>query len=63
MSIIKSVSARLYRDKRGATMVEYSVLIALITIGTIALISTVGGTITTNWSTLSTTMSGPAPRP
>jgi len=60
MSIIKSVSARLYRDNRGATMVEYSVLIALITIGTIALISTVGGTITTNWSTLSTTMSGPA---
>ncbi len=63
MSIIKSVSARLHRDDRGATMVEYSVLIALITIGTIALISTVGGTITTNWSTLSTTMSGPPAGP
>ncbi len=52
MSIIKSVSARLYRDNRGATMVEYSVLIALITIGTIALISTVGGKVLGNWTTL-----------
>ncbi len=63
MSAIKSIFARLHRDKRGATMVEYSVLIALITVGTIAMISTVGGTITTNWTTLSTTMSGPAPAP
>ena len=61
MSAIKSIFARLHRDKRGATMVEYSVLIALVTIGTIALIGTVGGKITTNWSTLSTNLTTPTP--
>ena len=63
MSAIKSIFARLHRDKRGATMVEYSVLIALVTIGTIALIGNVGTTITGNWSTLDTTMNPPAPAP
>ena len=61
MSIIKSVSARLYRDKRGATMVEYSVLIALITIATITLIGSVGTSITGNWTTLDTAMAPAVP--
>ena len=56
MSAIKSIFARLHRDKRGATMVEYSVLIALITIGTIVIIGTVAGKITTSWGTLSTAL-------
>jgi pilus assembly protein Flp/PilA len=60
MSAIKSIFARLRRDKRGATMVEYSVLIALVTIGTIGMISAVGGKITTNWTTLNTDMTPPA---
>ena len=61
MSAIKSIFARLHRDKRGATMVEYSVLIALVTIGTIAIIGTVGGKITTNWGTLNTNLTTPVP--
>ena len=63
MSAIKSIFARLRRDKRGATMVEYSVLIALVTIGTIGMISAVGGKITTNWSTLSDKMDPPPVAP
>ena len=56
MSAIKSIFARLHRDQRGATMVEYSVLIALITIGTIFMIGQVGDKITANWTTLNTDM-------
>ena len=52
MSAIKSIFARLRRDKRGATMVEYSVLIALVTIGTIVMIGNVGGKVLGNWTTL-----------
>jgi Flp pilus assembly pilin Flp len=52
MSAIKSIFARLHRDKRGATMVEYSVLIALVTIGTIVMIGNVGGKVLGNWTTL-----------
>jgi pilus assembly protein Flp/PilA len=58
MSAIKSIFARLHRDKRGATMVEYSVLIGLITVLTIALIGDVGGLVKSNWSTLYTAMGG-----
>ena len=61
MSAIKSIFARLRRDKRGATMVEYSVLIALVTIGTIATINLVGGKITSNWVTLNGKLTTTAP--
>ncbi len=61
MSAIKSIFARLHRDKRGATMVEYSVLIALVTIGTIATINLVGGKITSNWVTLNGKLTTTAP--
>ncbi len=61
MSAIKSIFARLRRDKRGATMVEYSVLIALVTIGTIATITLVSGKITSNWVTLNGKLTTTAP--
>ena len=52
MSAIKSIFARLRRDKRGATMVEYSILIAIITALTIGSISTIGGRVSKAWSDL-----------
>ncbi len=52
MSIIKSVSARLYRDNRGATMVEYSILIGLITAAAVVLIGAQSPKITAAWTTL-----------
>lgn len=42
----------LLRDERGATMVEYSILLAIITAATIATIVTVGGKVTTAWTTI-----------
>jgi len=41
MSAIKSVIARLYRDKRGASMVEYSILIGIITAATVGSVGTI----------------------
>jgi pilus assembly protein Flp/PilA len=53
MSAIKSIFARLYRDKRGASMVEYSILIGIITAGSIGFIATVGTSVEGAWKTLS----------
>ncbi len=39
MSAIKSIGARLHRDKRGVPMVEYSILIGLITAAAVRLIA------------------------
>lgn len=44
--------ARLFRDERGASMVEYSLLIGLITAATIGLIVAVGGKVTNAWTVL-----------
>jgi len=41
MSAIKSIVARLYRDKRGASMVEYSILIGIITAATVGSVGTI----------------------
>ena len=52
MSAIKSILARLYRDERGASMVEYSILIGIITAASIGFIATVGTSVSGAWSTL-----------
>ena len=44
--------ARLRKDESGATMVEYSVLIGIITAVTIAIIVGVGGFVNTAWNDL-----------
>jgi pilus assembly protein Flp/PilA len=50
MSSIKA----LLRDERGASMVEYSILIGIITAAAIATIVLVGGKVTAAWTTLNT---------
>jgi pilus assembly protein Flp/PilA len=52
MSKFNKLAARFARDERGASMVEYSILIGIITAATIALIIAVGGKVTGAWSTL-----------
>jgi len=44
--------SRLFRDERGASMVEYSILIGIITAATIATIVLVGGKVSAAWTTL-----------
>ena len=52
MSVIKSILARLYRDERGASMVEYSILIGLITAGAVITIGLVSTKVGSAWTTL-----------
>ena len=46
---------KLKKDEEGASLIEYTVLIGLITIAVIALISAVGQTIVSKWTTLNNT--------
>jgi pilus assembly protein Flp/PilA len=44
------------RDEEGASLVEYSVLIGLVTAAVIVTISSVGGRVTKAWTTLDGSM-------
>jgi pilus assembly protein Flp/PilA len=48
----KQQIAKLHKDESGATMIEYSVLIGLITVATIAAITIIGPWISLQWTTL-----------
>jgi pilus assembly protein Flp/PilA len=41
------------RDEKGAAMIEYAVLIGLITVAAVTLISGVGGWVSDSWQDLS----------
>jgi pilus assembly protein Flp/PilA len=43
---------RLKQDERGATLIEYSILIGLITVAVIVTVGTVGTWIATQWTDL-----------
>ena len=49
--------ARMREDEKGATMIEYSILIGIITAAAIASIVTIGGKVKTAWQTLVTAWS------
>jgi pilus assembly protein Flp/PilA len=56
MSKFNKLAARFARDERGASMVEYSILIGIITAATVGTIVLVGGKVTTAWNTLNAAM-------
>lgn len=56
MTKIKALAGRLLRDERGAALVEYSILIGLVTAAVIATIVLVGGKVSNAWTTLNTSM-------
>jgi pilus assembly protein Flp/PilA len=49
---IKDAAVKLWKDERGASLLEYSVLIGLITAGVVATILLVGTWVSTKWTTL-----------
>ncbi len=55
---MKRFALRLRKDESGAAMVEYSVLIGLITAATIAMVVAVGLWANTQWTTLNTALQG-----
>ena len=56
MSKLKAVAGRFLRDESGASLVEYSILIGLITVATVGLIILVGGKVTAAWTALNAAM-------
>ncbi|MEM7776472.1 MAG: Flp family type IVb pilin [Pseudomonadota bacterium] len=52
----KAEVARFGRDESGASLLEYTILLAVITVGVIATISAVGTWVGTQWTTLNTTL-------
>lgn len=56
MARLRGFFARLRKDESGATMVEYSVLIGIITAVTIAIIVGVGTFVNTAWNDLCTAL-------
>jgi pilus assembly protein Flp/PilA len=48
----KTLLARIWKDKRGASLLEYSVLVGLITATVVGAIVLVGGWTNTQWSNL-----------
>jgi pilus assembly protein Flp/PilA len=49
---LETLKNRLVRDEEGAALIEYSVLIGLITVAAIAAIVTVGSWVANAWSDL-----------
>jgi pilus assembly protein Flp/PilA len=54
----KDLAIRLWKDESGASLLEYSVLIGLITVAAIGTISNVGTWVSGKWNTLYTTLQG-----
>jgi len=52
MSAIKSIVARFYGDNRGASLVEYSILIGLVTAAAVVLIAAQSPKIVAAWTTV-----------
>jgi len=52
VSRLKTELGRLARDERGASLLEYTILLALITAGAVASVTAVGGWVGTQWTQL-----------
>jgi pilus assembly protein Flp/PilA len=64
MTRLGTLFARMRKDEDGATMIEYSILIGIITVGAIILINAMGTYVTTQWTALrNATVGAPAPAP
>jgi pilus assembly protein Flp/PilA len=56
MKKLMTIARQFRDDEEGAAMIEYTVLIGLITAGVILMIVAVGGWVTTEWTALNTTL-------
>jgi pilus assembly protein Flp/PilA len=57
----KSFAVRLWQDERGASLLEYSVLIGIILAVTVATVITIGGWAKNQWTTLNSSLPAPTP--
>ncbi len=56
VSRLNTELARLARDERGASLLEYTILLALITAGAVASVTSVGTWVGQKWSGLKTAL-------
>jgi pilus assembly protein Flp/PilA len=61
MTNMKKFFARVRKDENGATMIEYSILIGIITALTITIIVAMGDTVNQAWGDLCTAINTGAP--
>ena len=57
----KTLAARFWKDESGASMIEYTILIGLITVALVGSIGLVAGDLGTRWDTLKTALGVTAP--
>jgi pilus assembly protein Flp/PilA len=57
----KTIAIRLWKDESGASLLEYSILIGLITAAVIGTIGDVGGWVSNKWTSLYTTLTTESP--
>jgi pilus assembly protein Flp/PilA len=55
---IKGTAVALWRDERGASLLEYSVLIGLITAGVVVTITNVGTWVSGKWTNVYNNLNG-----
>lgn len=53
---VKRAVRKFLKNEKGAALIEYSVLIGIITAGVIAIVIAVGGWVTGQWTTLQTAL-------
>jgi len=53
---MKTLIARLIREDEGQDLIEYALLLGIIVVGTITIISTIGGKVNTYFTNLNTAM-------
>jgi pilus assembly protein Flp/PilA len=56
MNKLRGLIARFRKDESGAALIEYSVLIGLITVAVIATVVLVGGWVTSQWTALNSAL-------
>ena len=57
LTSLKTSWTRLLRSEDGVTMLEYTILLGIITVAVIGSVATVGGWVSTQWTTLTGTLS------
>lgn len=56
VSRLKTEFVRLARDERGASLLEYTILLALITAGAVTSVTSVGTWVVERWAALTTAL-------
>lgn len=60
MKTLANIARRFHEEESGAAMIEYTILLGIITVAVIALVGAVGVWVSGQWQTLCTKVTGAA---